>query len=77
MVNNARNFGTIDAVCFAIELEVDLVVGNVSHHAFDVVQAFAVPLEHDEEIAGRLQLANLVPLLGEVFVKVLKANAAT
>ena len=65
VVDRAGDFGAIDALGFAFEFEFDFVVGNIAHHAFGVVEAFAVFLEHGDHVVGEVLAAHFVPLRGE------------
>ena len=77
-VNDAGDFGAIDAAGFAIELEFDLVVRNVAEHALDVVQTFAVALDDNEHVAARFLLRGFRPIASQrLSSKGLKRTAAT
>ena len=74
VVDRAGDFGAIDALGFAVEFEFDFVVRNVAHHAFGVVEAFAVFLQDGDHVVGEVLAAHFVPLRGERAIQLTEAD---
>src|SRR3954468_10732246 len=74
VIDRTGNFRPIDALGLAVEFEFDLVVGNVAHHTFGIVEAFAVLLQDRDHIVGEVLTTHFVPLSGDGAVQLAESD---